>query len=336
MSYSFRDAYREGVSLLISLAGASGSGKTRSALRMAGGIVGGDMSKVYLVDTEARRGLHHADLFTPRFKHLDMQPPFKPQRFEDAIQAAIDAGAGCVVCDSFSDEYEGEGGLIEWADSGKSANGAANWKDPKLAHKRFLNFVRQVRIPLIFCLRAEERVKIEPDPEKPGKNRIVPLGWMPVCEKRWMYDMTLSLTLAPETKGRPRPDLPGKVPDFAIPWFDLEQMIGEEAGAALAAWARGEGQAPAREKEGEKSGPDGWPMLAPDASLKSAPDAEQWVRWCRAAVAKLPDTPDLDQWCMSMEPHFVALANFDADAVQQVKRAAGDRRSAIIQARTPE
>lgn len=242
VSFYFKPAVREGVSLLVSLAGASGSGKTRSALRMARGIVGGDMSKVFVIDTEARRALHHADMFPTRFMHLDLPPPFRPQRFEDAIGAAVEAGAACIVCDSFSDEYEGEGGLQDWASDSK-VPGAGAWKDPKVAHKRFLNFVRQVRVPVIFCLRAEERVKIEPDPDKPGKTRIVPLGWMPVCEKRWMYDMTLSLTLAPDTKGCPRSDLPHKLPDFAEAWFREGEMIGEATGEALAAWGRGEAPA---------------------------------------------------------------------------------------------
>lgn len=81
------------------------------------------------------------------------------------------------------------------------------------------------------------------------------------------------------------------------------------------------------------AGPDGWPMLAPDGSLKAAPDGAAWVKWCRAAIAKHADTPDVDGWLMAMEPHFVALAGFDADAVAQVRKAAGDRRAAIIEAR---
>ena len=81
------------------------------------------------------------------------------------------------------------------------------------------------------------------------------------------------------------------------------------------------------------AGPDGWPMLAPDGSIKAAPDAATWRKWCAAALSKLPDVPDVDQWTMSMEPHFMALSHFDEGAVASVKKSAGDRRAAIIEAR---
>lgn len=281
MSYDFLPAVREGVSLIVSIAGASGSGKTRSALRLARGIVGGDMSKVFVIDTEARRALHHADVFIPRFRHLDLQPPFRPERFQEAIQAAIEAGAGAVVTDSFSDEYEGEGGIVEWAETSETP-GAAAWKEPKRAHKHFLNYVRQVRVPLIFCLRAEERVRIEPDPDKPRKTRVVPLGWMPVCEKRWMYDMTLSLTLAPDTKGCPRSDLPHKLPDFATAWFRDGQMIDEAAGAALADWARGE------DPEAATRAARVFTVMGLNRKTSEFATIERWAKWWDGPIQDAP------------------------------------------------
>ena len=41
MTFSFRPAVREGVALIIGLAGSSGSGKTSTAMRLASGISGG-------------------------------------------------------------------------------------------------------------------------------------------------------------------------------------------------------------------------------------------------------------------------------------------------------
>lgn len=238
----FTPAIRRDVPLLLAFAGASGSGKTRSALRVASGLVGGDMRKVFVIDTEARRALHHADLFDPPFMHMDMGPPFRPDAFRKAIEAAMKHGAGAIIVDSFSDEYEGDGGLQDWADAEaeRGVKSPGNWKAPKLGHKDFLNFVRQVRVPLLFCLRAEERIRIEPDPEKPNKTRVVPLGWMPVCEKRWMFDMAVSMTLAPDaTRGMPRYDLPAKIPDWALSIFPEGRLIDESAGEALRRWASG-------------------------------------------------------------------------------------------------
>src|SRR5581483_2781739 len=103
MTFQFAHAVRSQVSLLIALAGASGSGKTFSALRLAKGMA--PTGKIAFIDTEARRGLHYADQF--EFMHTDMRPPFRPSRFIEAIHAAEATGAEVVIIDSFSHEYDG-------------------------------------------------------------------------------------------------------------------------------------------------------------------------------------------------------------------------------------
>ncbi|WP_245407996.1 AAA family ATPase [Rhizobium sp. TH135] len=80
----FTDATRDDTSLLIAIAGASGSGKTFSALTMATGLAQGE--PIYAIDTEAKRMLHYADQF--KFKHMDMRPPFTPEAYIEAIQKA--------------------------------------------------------------------------------------------------------------------------------------------------------------------------------------------------------------------------------------------------------
>lgn len=238
-SFSFRPASRENVGLLIAMAGASGSGKTFSSLRLAKGLAGG--GKIAFIDTEARRALHYADRFD--FLHADMRPPFRPARFIEAIRAAEDAGAAVVIVDSMSHEYDGEGGIIDWADE-LAANGVkspGNWKDPKLAHKKLMNALLQMRAHLIFCLRADEKIEII---REGGKTQVRPLGWMPICEKRFMFEMTASFTLTPDRPGFPQYGLPHKVQEQHRGMFPDSRAIGEEAGEALRAWAAG-GSAPA-------------------------------------------------------------------------------------------
>lgn len=243
MSFTFAPAVREQVSLLIALAGASGSGKTKSALRLAEGI--SPSGKIAFVDTEARRGLHYAEQH--RFLHADMRPPFKPARFVEAIAAAEDTGAEVVILDSFSHEYDGEGGIIDWADALAEAGTKApgNWKEPKLAHKRMMNALLQCRATLIFCLRADEKIEIV---REGGRTQVRPLGWMPICEKRFMYEMTASFTLSPDSPGIPRFDLPHKLQEQHRPFFPERQAIDEACGQQLAAWARGGAKAPKRTK----------------------------------------------------------------------------------------
>lgn len=235
MTFEFKPAAREQVGLLIALAGASGSGKTMSALRLANGI--SPSGKIAFIDTEARRGLHYADQF--KFMHADMRPPFRPSRFVEAIHAAEAAGAEVVILDSFSHEYDGEGGIMDWADelAEKGVKSPGNWKDPKLAHKKMMNALLQCRATIIFCLRADEKIEII---REGGRTQVRPLGWMPICEKRFMYEQTASFTLTPDHPGRVRYDLPHKCQAQHRPFFPEGEQIGEDAGARLAAWARGD------------------------------------------------------------------------------------------------
>lgn len=231
MAWEFRQAIREQTNVYIALAGTTGTGKTKSALRLARGLVGPD-GRIAVIDTEGRRALHHAKAH--RFDHLDMMPPFRPERFESAILAASAAGYGAVVIDSFSDEYEGVDGLMEWADEqeDKGAKSPGNWKVPKLAHRHMMSRLMQVRTHLIFCLRADEKIKIE---RVNGKTAVIPLGWVPICEKRFMYTMTASFLLKPEQRGVPEAIKPP--PEDMRACFPEGQMITERTGEMLAAWA---------------------------------------------------------------------------------------------------
>lgn len=243
MNFHFAPAVREKVSLLIALAGASGSGKTYSALRLANGLA--PSGKIAFLDTEARRGLHYAQDF--KFMHADMRPPFRPANFIEGIRAAEAAGAEVVIIDSFSHEYDGEGGIMDWADELLAAGtkSPGNWREPKLAHKKLMNALLQCRASIIFCLRADEKIAIErKEVEDRGqmkmKTVITPLGWVPICEKRFMYEMTASFTLTPDRPGLPHFDLPHKLQQQHRAMFPDSQPISEDSGAQLAAWARGD------------------------------------------------------------------------------------------------
>ena len=170
--------------------------------------------------------------------HADMRPPFRPANFVEGIRAAEAAGAEVVIVDSFSHEYDGEGGIMDWADELETAGtrSPGNWKVPKRAHKKMMNTLLQCRASLIFCLRADEKIEII---KEGGKTLVRPLGWMPICEKRFMYEMTASFTLTPERPGQPRFDLPHKLQQQHRGMFQEGEPIGEASGQALAAWARG-------------------------------------------------------------------------------------------------
>jgi hypothetical protein len=112
---------RSYVPLLILIAGGTASGKTESAMRIATGLAGGKPFAV--IDTENGRALHKADDYT--FKHAELDEPFTPERYAEAVKAADAAGFPVIVIDSGSHEYEGIGGVLDLQAAGVRADGAA-------------------------------------------------------------------------------------------------------------------------------------------------------------------------------------------------------------------
>lgn len=289
--FQFAPAVRAQVSLLIALAGASGSGKTFSALRLAKGMA--PSGKIAFIDTEARRGLHYAGQFD--FLHTDMRPPFRPGRFIDAIHAAEKVGAEVVIIDSFSHEYDGIGGILEWADelAEKGVKSPGNFKEPKLAHRKLMNELLQVRASLIFCLRADEKIEIV---REDGKTKVRPLGWMPICEKRFMYEMTASFTLTPDRPGVPHFDLPHKLQSQHRGMFTDQEPISETAGVALAEWARGGSSTPAPRTILPASSAPAPSALPPSPSEQSgAGNVPVWDEYVERWDAIIADATDAQQ-----------------------------------------
>lgn len=249
MAFQFKRAIREGVSLIIGLCGSSGSGKTYSAMRLASGMSDGKPFAV--IDTEAGRAKHYADQFN--FDHGDLDAPFTPERYTEAILAAADKGYSVIVIDSISHEHEGDGGLLDWHqeeitrmckgnDDRRDAMSQAAWIKPKMAHKRMVQKILRLRTHLIVCLRAEEKTDIIKDP-KTGKMMFVPAkrvtgidGWVPICERRLPYELTASLLLLPSNPGIPNPI---KLQEQHKPLFPKGELINEEAGKKIVLWAKG-------------------------------------------------------------------------------------------------
>jgi len=249
MPFAFRPARRESVGLLIGLAGASGSGKTYSALRLATGIAG--VKRFAVIDTEAGRANHYADQF--QFDHGDLTPPFTPERYGDAIAAADALHYPAIVVDSMSHEWAGDGGILDWQESEidrmagttdfrkREAVKIAAWQQPKRAHKKLVQQLLQVRAHLILCFRAEPKIEMVRNAD--GKIEIRDKqsltgvnGWHPVTEKGLPFELTVSFMLTPDRPGVP---IPIKLQEQHKSLFPDGAPINEDAGRRLALWAHG-------------------------------------------------------------------------------------------------
>lgn len=247
MSFQFEPAKRENVPLVIGVAGPSGGGKTLSALLLAKGLSGG--KPFALVDTERRRALHYADDFD--FLHTELDAPFSPSRYMEAIDAAVAISPPVIVVDSMSHEHVGEGGLLDMHEAEMKRMAGddfkrreqvkfAAWIKPKADHKRLVQHMLRLPTHLIVCLRAEEKIDIV---KKDGKTEVVPkrtlaghVGWIPICGKDLPFELTLSLVVTPEAPGVPKPI---KLQEQHRPFVPLDRPLDESVGTALAEWAAG-------------------------------------------------------------------------------------------------
>lgn len=248
MSVTFREVKRENVPLLIGLAGGTGSGKTMSALLMARGIAQGQPFTI--VDTENGRAKHYADVF-PEMRHAEIHAPFRPDKYADAIEAGqkfleaqnVPLEHRVIVVDSMSHEWAGDGGCLDWHDEimdGDQARNLLAWKDPKLAHKRMVTRLLQLRSHVIMCFRAEPKVEAI---RENGQTKIVPKtaitgldGWIPISEKMLPYELTASFLLMADAPGVPRPI---KLEEQHKSFVPLDKPLTDVVGRQLAEWARG-------------------------------------------------------------------------------------------------
>lgn len=281
MTMQFKKAVRENVGLLVGLIGPSGGGKTMSAMRLAAGISGGKPFAV--IDTEARRALHYADRFN--FDHAELRPPFRPQAYVDAIAAADKAGYQAIVVDSFSHEWNGDGGILDWQEEEFQRMGAreavkmASWIKPKMAHKQLVQKLLQVRAHLILCHRAEEKVEMV---KVDGKTQIIPKGWQPVCAKDFPYELTASFLLTPDAPGIPKPI---KLQEQHKPLFPAGKPIDEDAGKRIAAWAKG-GDAPRSSEDPPPEG-KGFSWILSNGSAKHFENLIQLKQFVLAGLGKV-------------------------------------------------
>jgi hypothetical protein len=307
MTFQFKPATRQQTPLLLGIVGPSGGGKTFSALRLATGIqqvVGGQIA---VIDTEARRSLHYANRF--KFLHLDFEAPHGPDRYLEAIKAAVQAGAKTIVVDSMSHEHEGSGGVLEWHEDELDRMAGEDyrkresmtfiaWAKPKASRRRLINGLLQINANFVFCFRAKEKIKMVKDER--GKTKPVDAGWQAIAGEEFVFEMTDRFLLPPGARGVPdlsQDAMSGGVPKMPDEHADIigqGKPLDEAMGAALAQWAMGGATTPPAAKS-TKGAFDATETLAAFAALgvtseqvtahlghvPTASDRQQLARWYR-------------------------------------------------------
>lgn len=265
MSFMFRPAARTNSKLFLAIYGESGSGKTYSALMLARGLAG-PTGKVMMIDTESRRGELYADVIPGGYDVAQLEAPFSPERYMQAIDAAEKAGAAVLVIDSMSHEWEGIGGVLDMASEIEKRTGKPGlhcWKEPKLQHKRLMLKLLQTPLHIVACVRAHHKSR-QVKNERTGKSEIVKdEDTTPTQAEDFIFECTAHMEVLRDHRIR----LTKCSHPQMRPCFPTDRPISVETGQALAAWCAG-GSAPATD----------WPTF--DTLGK-------WAEWSKVELPKM-------------------------------------------------
>ncbi|MGN8276630.1 ATP-binding protein [Pseudomonas sp. SMN5] len=217
----FKKAERKQAKLRLALAGPSGSGKTYSALLLAMGLGG----RIAVIDTEHGSASLYADIAD--FDSLELNAPYSPERYVEAITAAEQAGYNVLIIDSYSHEWTGSGGCLEanekLAHQKFKGNTWAAWNETTPRHRRLTDKILTSSLHIICTMRSKtETVQGE------GK-KILKLGMKSEQRDGTDYEFTVVLDLthdghtAMASKDRTK-------------LFEEPELITQDTGRRLLAW----------------------------------------------------------------------------------------------------
>lgn len=221
-----KKATRKKVKLRLNLSAPSGAGKTFGALRMAYGLVG-DWEKIAVIDTENGSASLYEHLGP--FNTIDLQPPFSPERYIQAIDTCINAGMECIIIDSSTHEWNGPGGCIEinekLANAKYKGNTWSAWNETTPRHDAFVSKVLHAPAHIITCTRSKMETVMGED------KKVKKVGLKDIQREGWEYELTVSLSIDRDTHmaiaSKDRTELFDNVDPF---------MITEETGAMIREW----------------------------------------------------------------------------------------------------
>lgn len=229
MALTIRQAKRSATKLRLFLTGPSGSGKTYGALLVAKGL---GARSIIVIDTEQGS----SDLYDTiaDFGVIDLAPPFTPERYIEAISAAEQAGADCIIVDSISHEWNGKGGCLELVDDIARAKFRGNtwsaYSEVTPRHRAFIDAMLRSSAHVIATGRSKtETAQVE----EGGRKKVVKLGMKAETREGVEYEFTVCLDLIHDghyaTASKDRTGLFNGDP----------KPIGMETGKRLADWLAG-------------------------------------------------------------------------------------------------
>jgi hypothetical protein len=181
-------AQRHQIKLRLGLSGASGFGKTYSALLLAYGIIG-DWSKVAIIDTENGSASLYSHL--GGYNVLTLTESFTPERYIQAIETCELSNIEVIIIDSISHEWNGKNGCLEIHESlgGKFSD----WAKVSPRHQAFIDKILNSSCHIITTVRR--KIDYSLDVTGNGKTQVIKHGTKEVTREGFEYELTVNFEL---------------------------------------------------------------------------------------------------------------------------------------------
>lgn len=183
-----QQAKRHQVKLRLGLSGASGFGKTMSALLLAHGITD-DWSKIAIIDTENNSASLYSHL--GEFNVLSLMEPYTPERYIEAIKTCENASIDVIIVDSITHEWQGKGGCLQIHE--QLGGRFQDWAKVSPRHQAFIDAILQSSCHVITTVRS--KIDYSMDIGNNGKTKVVKHGLKPITREGLDYEMTLFFEL---------------------------------------------------------------------------------------------------------------------------------------------
>lgn len=225
-------ATRQQVKMRMSIASPTGFGKTTGALMIAFGITN-DWDKIAVIDTENGSASFYSDHVFPngfvvgQFNTVQLQPPYTPEKYTEAIRECEAAGMEVVIIDSITHVWQGQGGLLEYNTS-LGSNTFQNWAKTTPRYQKWLDSILNSKCHIITTTRKKQAYALI---EEGGKKKVEKKGMEDQIRDGYDYEMTVAFDIINEnhlaTATKDRSSLFMGKPEF---------VITSEVGKQIKAW----------------------------------------------------------------------------------------------------
>lgn len=206
-------AQRNQVKLRLGLSGASGFGKSYSALLLAFGITN-DWTKIAIIDTENNSASLYSHLGD--FNVLSLNEPYAPERYIQAIEVCEKEEIEVVIIDSITHEWSGKGGCLELHE--QLGGRFQDWAKITPRHQAFIDKILNSNCHVITTVRRKTDYSLDKDGN--GKTKVMKLGTKEITRDGFEYELTVNFELINDnhlvTASKDRTGLFSGKPEFVI------------------------------------------------------------------------------------------------------------------------